>query len=130
MGVRPSLRAQRRSEDLPTLRGPLIRLRPRLATDQELSSWRQRVRNPNELVLLDLFCGAGGLSLGFHQAGFFVAAGLDQNIRAVETHAANFDARSKAVDLATIGSSAESVRAFIDSELELPRVDVIVGGPP
>jgi DNA (cytosine-5)-methyltransferase 1 len=71
-----------------------------------------------------------GLSQGFHQAGFFVTAGLDQDVRAVETHAAIFAAKSRVVDLAEVGASAETIGAFVSSELELPRVDVVVGGPP
>jgi len=130
MGVAPSHRARIRSNDLPTLRGPLIRLKPKLSTEDAWRVWRQRTQDPDELVVLDLFSGAGGLSLGFQQAGFFVAAALDHDVRSIETHAANFLAHSRTVDLAILGASADSVRTFVDLELELPRVDVIIGGPP
>ncbi len=130
MGVKPSTRALHRSADLPTLRGPQLRLTPRLQADGGLRTWERRVRDPNELVLLDLFCGAGGLSLGFEAAGFFVAAGLDVNQRAVETHAGQFLSKSRVVDLALVGATSDSIRAYVRDELQLPRVDVVVGGPP
>ena len=41
-----------------------------------------------EHTAIDLFCGAGGLSEGFRQAGFRVLAGNDFNETAGETYAA------------------------------------------
>ena len=40
--------------------------------------------------VVDLFCGAGGLSEGFQQAGFEVRAGTDYDPDALATYAANF----------------------------------------
>lgn len=34
---------------------------------------------------IDLFCGAGGLSLGFQQAGFNIIVGVDNEPAALET---------------------------------------------
>ena len=39
---------------------------------------------------IDLFCGAGGMSLGFEQAGFDVLAAFDVEDFNVRTHSANF----------------------------------------
>lgn len=66
--------------------------------------------------VLDLFCGAGGLSYGFVEAGFELALALDRERTAVETHKANFP-----------GCAAKEgdVTSF-----ELPKTDVIIGGPP
>ena len=41
--------------------------------------------------VLDLFCGAGGLSLGFKMAGFNIAGGIDFSQEAIDTHALNFE---------------------------------------
>lgn len=38
----------------------------------------------NGITVLDLFCGAGGFSEGFHQAGFKVVAGIDNWKQLVE----------------------------------------------
>ena len=35
------------------------------------------------MKVVDLFCGCGGLSLGFEQAGFIPVAGIDASIRLV-----------------------------------------------
>ena len=34
---------------------------------------------------IDLFCGAGGLSLGFQQAGFNIIVGVDNEQAALDT---------------------------------------------
>ena len=41
------------------------------------------------LTVADFFCGAGGFSEGFHQAGFKVIFGLDNWKPAIETHDLN-----------------------------------------
>lgn len=43
-------------------------------------------------VAVDLFAGAGGMSVGFHQAGFHVAAALEANIDAAVTYLVNLGA--------------------------------------
>jgi DNA (cytosine-5)-methyltransferase 1 len=66
--------------------------------------------------VLDLFCGAGGLSHGFVEAGFELTLALDREPTAVETHKANFpDCAAKEGDVTVF---------------DLPQTDVIVGGPP
>jgi len=66
--------------------------------------------------VIDLFCGAGGLTLGFHSAGFETVAALDNWKPAVETYRANLCGRV---------SQAEIVE-----DMEFPPASVIVGGPP
>ena len=66
--------------------------------------------------VVDLFCGAGGMSLGFKSVGYRVVTAIDNWQPAVETYLANLGAH---VTLAEIG----------DDTL-LPATDVIVGGPP
>ena len=43
-----------------------------------------------KLTFLDLFCGCGGLSLGFTMAGFELIAGIDNNDAAIRTYRNNF----------------------------------------
>lgn len=63
---------------------------------------------------LDLFCGAGGFSLGFAVSGFRVQ-GIDQDADAVATFSANI---GKATCLNLSG------------DVSLPRADVLIAGPP
>ena len=74
--------------------------------------------------VLDLFCGAGGLSLGFKMAGFNIVGGIDFNQEAIDTHALNFkDGFHFCGDISTLDDE------FILKNFE-GRVDVIIGGPP
>lgn len=75
---------------------------------------------------IDLFCGCGGLSLGFEQAGFIPRAGIDFKESAINTYRKHFkNAKAICVDI----SSMDEER--IKKELgDLSKIDVIIGGPP
>lgn len=69
--------------------------------------------------LIDLFSGAGGMSLGFKSNGFTPVLALDNDAAAIATHERNFD--------------GEAVCANIEEWLlnnEVPQADVVIGGPP
>lgn len=68
------------------------------------------------LTCADLFAGAGGLSLGFAQAGFDVVWGGEANVRAAATFAA-------------ANPGAVVLTAYLTGD-EVPDVDVVIGGPP
>lgn len=73
--------------------------------------------------VLDLFCGAGGLSLGFKLAGFKIIGGVEWDKAAMETHKANFKTKYEFCgDIKEIDDE-EILKNFSD-------VDVIIGGPP
>ena len=65
---------------------------------------------------VDLFCGAGGLSKGFLDAGFTCLQAIDQDESAIRTHHANF------------GGNASAMK--ISETIALKKADVITGGPP
>ena len=83
---------------------------------------------PN-LNLLSLFCGAGGLDLGFRNAGFSVALAADFDQASVNTYNHNFkSSRSLLIDLSRI-YGVELVDLYRDiTNAELPIG--ILGGPP
>ncbi|MGQ4809366.1 Modification methylase HaeIII [Candidatus Entotheonellaceae bacterium PAL068K] len=120
-----SHRAIIRSQNLSTRRGTRVRLQPALQGDQAEKTRQTALSDPESLIAVDLFCGAGGLSYGFQQAGFVIAAGLDHDADACETHAANCLSRTLCCDI----QGVESPQALIE-KLEIPRVDVITGGTP
>lgn len=74
---------------------------------------------------IDLFCGCGGLSLGFEKAGFKVLLGIDAWQDAITTFNHNHN-KSKGLckDLSTLNPQD------IASLLEGKEVDIIIGGPP
>lgn len=75
-----------------------------------------------KLTAIDLFCGVGGLSLGFKNAGIKILAGIDNDKEALETFKQNFS-KSKAIyyDLTSIGD---------DLINKFGHVDIMLGGPP
>lgn len=82
--------------------------------------------NPN-LTTVDLFAGAGGLSLGFHDAGFHPRLGTDFDSAAAVTFKANFP------DVPFIEAPIESLGAqdILDATgLRYGELDVLLGGPP
>lgn len=80
----------------------------------------------NALNVLDLFCGCGGLSKGFEEAGYNILIGVDFDQSALNTYNANHKtAKGIQLDL----SEPESFD-IIDKELNGQTVDVIIGGPP
>ena len=73
----------------------------------------------------DLFCGAGGLSEGFRQAGCRILVGSDIDPDACATYALNFpEARAVHGDI-----RETKVRRQVTSAATAD-VDIIVGGPP
>ncbi len=68
------------------------------------------------LSVVDLFCGAGGLSLGFRAAGFNVVWAADNNEAAVRTYRANLGEHVLCQPIA--------------GDTDPPEATVIAGGPP
>lgn len=77
--------------------------------------------------VIDLFCGAGGLSFGFQMAGFKILAGIDNNDQALETFSKNHNG-AKALNLNLFDE--DSAFAEIKRAIGSKKVDVIVAGPP
>ena len=74
---------------------------------------------------MDLFAGAGGLSLGLERAGYTVVLSADHDPAAVQTHLANFAGPCFDLDLA----DPDRVDDLIDL-IDGLDVDLIAGGPP
>lgn len=77
--------------------------------------------------VIDLFCGCGGFSMGFHQAGFRIAYGIDNWKDATVTYQHNFpEAVISNEDITTI--RGKDILAA--TGLTADDIDVIIGGPP
>jgi DNA (cytosine-5)-methyltransferase 1 len=77
-------------------------------------------------TVLDLFCGAGGMSLGFRNAGCQILGGIDVNPHAINTHHQNFPCAK----LELPAQDIRDVRNLDELNLDPNDVDILVGGPP
>jgi DNA (cytosine-5)-methyltransferase 1 len=80
-----------------------------------------------ELTAIDLFCGAGGLSEGFRQAGFHVVAGNDFNEAAGETFESTHSEARFFPGAIQNWSAEDFLRA---GSLKAGELDLLGGGPP
>ncbi len=79
-------------------------------------------------TVVDLFCGAGGISEGFRRAGFRVLMALDQDPVALRTYRLNHpDVRD---DRVICGDIREYPGERMRTLLARTRVDVLIGAPP
>lgn len=67
-------------------------------------------------TVLDLFCGAGGLSLGLSRVGLTTILAIDNNKAALQTYSKNLKGHAVELDLS--------------KEVTLPETTIVVGGPP
>lgn len=70
------------------------------------------------MKVIDLFCGAGGFSLGFKQAGFDIILGIDSWDIALQSYERNIGSRVWKQDIRLL------------DPVRLPQCDVLIGSPP
>jgi DNA (cytosine-5)-methyltransferase 1 len=75
--------------------------------------------------LIDLFSGAGGMTLGFADkrfcGGFKPVLAVDNDAAAIRTHERNFPSAATVVG---------NIEEWITTDPEIPAADVVIGGPP
>lgn len=76
--------------------------------------------------VLDLFCGAGGFSLGFKMAGFEICGGIDIKENFKKTYEKNINAPYIVADIRDL--NAQKIYNLLD--LKESEIDVVIGGPP
>lgn len=72
--------------------------------------------------VVDLFCGCGGLSLGFENAGMNIVAGYDNWNPAIATYMYNFRHPINKIDLNDVDTASAHISGY--------NPDMIIGGPP
>jgi DNA (cytosine-5)-methyltransferase 1 len=83
---------------------------------------------PTKPIAVDFFCGAGGLSLGFHRAGFSVVAAVDFDSHHTSTYSKNFpNTATICADIKDLTGSQIRKQAALKSSTQ---IDVVFGGPP
>jgi DNA (cytosine-5)-methyltransferase 1 len=108
----------------------------RKPSDAALRRKIDRLANGAKPRVLDLFSGAGGISLGFHHEGFQIDGALEIEVLPALTHALNFHGGDPELT-AQHAKPRDMTRVEPDElceELHLgaveDAVDVLVGGPP
>ena len=76
-----------------------------------------------KLTVIDFFCGAGGFSEGFRQAGYEIIQGYDNWQPAINTFNHNFKTESSVKNILDFKDSIDEIN-------NLPNTDVIIGSPP
>lgn len=74
------------------------------------------------MKIVDLFSGCGGMSLGFQNAGFEVAAAFDNWIPAIEVYQQNFNHPIFQQDLSKVDESIDLISEY--------NPEMLIGGPP
>ena len=81
----------------------------------------------HEFNFIDLFCGAGGLSLGFVQEGIGVNLACDFEEACIETYKFNHtDVDSRYI----VHADIKEIENNIVESLKYKKVDIVIGGPP
>ena len=87
---------------------------------------QRTTRRKTKPAVLDIFCGAGGMSLGFKWAGCEILGGIDENKYAIDTHHKNFPECKFKISAQDI----REIQCLEDLGLEPHDVDILIGGPP
>lgn len=84
--------------------------------------------------VISLFCGAGGLDIGFSQAGFEILMAADYDPTFVATHNENSIGSKVAVQLDLSNATSSDLLASLSSIVKKPdnstTISGIIGGPP
>ncbi len=89
-----------------------------------------------QIEVVDLFCGCGGLSLGFeflgrHLPSYRLAGAVDNDENCVSTYRRNLGIRPVLADLAAVARRKNGIEELISSfGLQKASLKVLLGGPP
>lgn len=83
-----------------------------------------------ELTCVDLFCGAGGITVGFKNAGIRILISSDINEDAAKTHQYNFSEIPFVKGDLSLVENKEKILKVVEKELGSEALDILVGGPP
>ena len=95
-------------------------------SNTESQKVQRQAAEKHELTLVDFFCGAGGLSLGFLQQGFNVKLANDIEDVCIQTYKYNHpELPTDKLIQGDIKQIVDHIDEYIDE-----NIDIVVGGPP
>lgn len=94
-------------------------------SEETFQQWCVGQLNTGARLAVDLFSGAGGLSLGLQDAGWTVALAVDNDEKALQTHQHYFPGLALTRDL----GDPEQRRALVELLAGID-IDLLAGGPP
>lgn len=96
------------------------------SAEKKIMPIEKLLKLPEERGFIDLFCGAGGFTIGFARAGFrpLLAADLDDSVS--RTHEKNYPS----VPFLKGDLSKQEIKHLIFEKFSGKEVGIIVGGPP
>ncbi len=121
------MNAPTRAYGVSLVRGPFVSIPPHPSAVDSSAKLLEWVASKEQLgpLAADLFCGAGGLSMGLAHAGYEVVLGVDSDPMALETYAGLHSGLALCRDLGD-PKSVEEVAELISGL----NVELIAGGPP
>ncbi|MET9336630.1 DNA (cytosine-5-)-methyltransferase [Nonomuraea sp. NPDC003804] len=110
------------------VRGPFVRLAPHPESTPDAASflsYAATLRENGARLAADLFCGAGGLSLGLEDSGYKVVLAVDHDREAVETHRHHHGGLTVDWDLGD-----PMVIQHVADLIRTAGIELLAGGPP
>ena len=87
------------------------------------------IKNSYDYSFIDLFCGSGGLSLGFSRAGFKCELAIDFDKSCIETFSFNHPNLDKSRILAE-DINKQTISNWRKYDFLVDQIDLLCGGPP
>lgn len=88
-------------------------------------------KNLRQGAAVDLFCGAGGLSLGLERSGFEMIAAVDNDGSSLKTYRSNRSSKDVTIESdLTTADEYESTLLDIEHRLGHGSLELLAGGPP
>lgn len=117
----------KRSYGVRVVRGPVVSIPPHPGALSSPADLRRLAepRDDRRPLAVDLFCGAGGLSIGLSDAGFHVVMGVDSDPVALETYAGLHPGLALCRDMSSEAAIDEVTGLLCGLDVAL-----IAGGPP
>ncbi len=84
------------------------------------------------LAAIDLFCGAGGLSLAFHREGFHIVAAVEKDAAAAESYRRSFISQNSRTTILFADDifSRKVTEGLRRLRTRTNAIDILIGGPP